>query len=62
MKTQKIVKIAASAAAIFTIFCVFMLFYPKKWFFEATPFDGVPVTPPLLDAPPVTLEDYLAAQ
>lgn len=35
---------------------------PKKWFFEATPFDGVPVTPPLLDAPPVTLEDYLAAQ
>ena len=32
---------------------------PKKWFCEATEFDCVPVNPPLLDAPPVTLEDYL---
>ncbi len=35
---------------------------PKKWFFEATAFDGVPVSPPKLDAPPVTLEDYLAQE
>ncbi|MDE0534500.1 MAG: hypothetical protein OXI01_24075 [Albidovulum sp.] len=32
---------------------------PKKWFYEATEFDGVSVNPPLLDAPPITLEDFL---
>lgn len=32
---------------------------PKRWFYETTEFKGVPPQPPLLDAPPVTLEDYL---
>ena len=32
---------------------------PRKWFQEAACFDGVPVQPPSLDAPPVTLEDFL---
>jgi len=32
---------------------------PKRWFYETTPFDGVAPQAPLLDAPPVTLEDYL---
>ena len=32
---------------------------PRKWFQEATEFAGVMVRAPLLDAPPVTLEDYL---
>ncbi len=35
---------------------------PKKWFYEATPFAGVSVRPPLLEAAPVTLEDYLAEE
>ena len=33
---------------------------PRKWFVEASEFDGVAVNPPLLDADPVTLEDFLA--
>ncbi|NCF49522.1 MAG: 3,4-dihydroxyphenylacetate 2,3-dioxygenase [Bacteroidetes bacterium] len=33
---------------------------PKKWFYEATDFEGIRVSPPVLDAPPVTLEDFLA--
>lgn len=33
---------------------------PKKWFNEASEFVGAGLTPPSLDAPPVTLEDYLA--
>ena len=33
---------------------------PKKWFYEASDFEGVAVNPPRLDAPPVTLEDFLA--
>lgn len=32
---------------------------PRKWFFEATEFEHTPVKPPLLDAPPFTLEDFL---
>ena len=32
---------------------------PKKWFFEASEFENVPVTPPLMDATPVTLEAFL---
>ncbi len=32
---------------------------PRKWFVEATGFEGVAVNKPALDAPPVTLEDYL---
>lgn len=32
---------------------------PRKWFYEATEFENVAVTPPKLDAPPVTLEDFL---
>ena len=34
---------------------------PRKWFMEASEFDGVPVQPPLMDAAPVTLEDFLAS-
>lgn len=34
---------------------------PRKWFAEATAFDGVTVREPLLDAAPVTLEDFLAS-
>lgn len=33
---------------------------PKKWFMEASEFDGVPVQKPLMEAAPVTLEDFLA--
>lgn len=33
---------------------------PRKWFAEATHFEGVDVKKPLLDAAPVTLEDHLA--
>jgi catechol 2,3-dioxygenase len=33
---------------------------PKKWFYEASEFEGVPVRKPLMDAAPVTLEDFLA--
>jgi catechol 2,3-dioxygenase len=33
-----------------------------SWFNEATEFDAVPVTPPTLNAPPVTLESFLASQ
>jgi len=33
---------------------------PRKWFYEASNFDAVDVRKPLLDAPPVTLEDYLS--
>ena len=33
---------------------------PKKWFFEASEFDGAQLREPLVDAAPVTLEDYLA--
>ena len=32
---------------------------PRKWFNEATCFENQPVHPPMLDAPPVTLEDFL---
>ncbi len=32
---------------------------PKKWFFEATEFENVEVKKPLMDATPVTLEDFL---
>ena len=32
---------------------------PKKWFYEASEFDGIEVKKPLKDAPPVTLEDFL---
>ncbi len=32
---------------------------PKKWFSEASKFRGVTVKPPLLDASPTTLEEYL---
>ncbi|MDA4847815.1 VOC family protein [Hoeflea poritis] len=32
---------------------------PKKWFFEASAFEGVPVEKPLMDATPVTLEAFL---
>jgi catechol 2,3-dioxygenase len=32
---------------------------PKKWFYEASEFDGIDVKKPLKDAPPVTLEDFL---
>lgn len=34
---------------------------PKKWFYEASEFEGVAVTPPTMDAAPVTLEDFLAS-
>lgn len=34
---------------------------PRKWFMEASEFDGVTVQKPLMDAAPVTLEDFLAA-
>ena len=34
---------------------------PKKWFMEASEFEGVPVQAPLMDAAPVTLEDFLAS-
>lgn len=34
---------------------------PRKWFYEATDFQGIPIEPPKLDAPPVTLEDFLAS-
>lgn len=33
---------------------------PKKWFLEASDFAGVEVRKPLMDAAPVTLEDFLA--
>lgn len=33
---------------------------PRRWFYETTAFKGVTPQPPFLDAPPVTLEDYLA--
>jgi catechol 2,3-dioxygenase len=33
---------------------------PKKWFYEATTFEDVPITPPTMAAAPVTLEDFLA--
>lgn len=33
---------------------------PKKWFSEATEFENVEVKKPLMDAAPVTLEDFLA--
>jgi len=33
---------------------------PRKWFVEASLFDGVTPLAPLRDAPPVTLEDWLA--
>ena len=32
---------------------------PKKWFFEASEFEGVDVNEPLMDATPVTLEAFL---
>ena len=32
---------------------------PRKWFAEATEFDGLPTQPPLVAASPVTLEDFL---
>ena len=32
---------------------------PRKWFFEATEFEGLLVEKPLNNAPPVTLEDFL---
>ena len=32
---------------------------PRRWFYETTLFEGLEPQPPLLDAPPVTLEDYL---
>lgn len=32
---------------------------PRKWFYEASEFEGVSPTKPNLNAPPVTLEDYL---
>lgn len=32
---------------------------PRRWFYETSEFKGVSPQPPLLDAPPVTLEDYL---
>ncbi|MCW1932285.1 VOC family protein [Pararhodobacter zhoushanensis] len=35
---------------------------PKRWFTEASLFEGVPPRAPLRNAPPVTLEDWLAAQ
>ena len=34
---------------------------PKKWFYEASEFEGVDVKTPLVNAPPVTLEDFLAS-
>ncbi|MGB0504922.1 MAG: VOC family protein [Pikeienuella sp.] len=33
---------------------------PRKWFAEASEFEGVAVKQPLMDVSPVTLEDYLA--
>ncbi|WP_299951178.1 3,4-dihydroxyphenylacetate 2,3-dioxygenase [uncultured Ruegeria sp.] len=33
---------------------------PRKWFMEASAFEGVAVKDPLVNAPPVTLEDFLA--
>jgi catechol 2,3-dioxygenase len=35
---------------------------PRRWFVEATPFENVPVSEPLLHADPVTLETFLANQ
>ena len=32
---------------------------PKKWFYEASEFEGIEVQTPLKDSPPVTLEDFL---
>lgn len=32
---------------------------PRRWFYETSEFAGTKPKPPLLDAPPVTLEDYL---
>ena len=32
---------------------------PRKWFYEATAFEAVDITPPTMEAAPVTLEDYL---
>ena len=32
---------------------------PKKWFYEASEFEGIEVQMPLKDSPPVTLEDFL---
>ena len=32
---------------------------PKKWFYEASEFEGIEVQLPLKDSPPVTLEDFL---
>ena len=34
---------------------------PRKWFFEASNFEGVAVNDPLMEAKPVTLEDFLAS-
>ncbi len=33
---------------------------PKKWFYETTEFENIKPTKPILNAPPVTLEDFLA--
>ena len=33
---------------------------PKRWFTEATEFEGTEVRSPAIDAPPVTLEEFLA--
>ena len=35
---------------------------PKKWFYEATAFEAIPVTQPTMAAAPVTLEDFLAKE
>ncbi|MEY1553996.1 VOC family protein [Yoonia sp. R2331] len=32
---------------------------PRKWFYETTTFLGTAPQPPVMDAPPITLEDYL---
>ena len=34
---------------------------PRKWFAEASNFEGVEVQKPMMDAAPVTLEDFLAS-
>jgi hypothetical protein len=33
---------------------------PRKWFAEASEFDGIDVKKTMMDAAPVTLEDFLA--
>ena len=33
---------------------------PRKWFYEATAFDSIPITAPKMSVSPVTLEDFLA--